>query len=166
MLSVPQPGAARCCTRIEYSWACSTARLCGLTHLGLSGPSAVQSSEPGPLRLACSFLHTSQEFHQLDVKWYKDGEQEPFLQWIPSLDKRPQLVTDRRHLAGAAVRVAHRATNTSQGRRVDQALVIKRATTQLTGHFRCRVATFYDDLTSVLQITVFGEIELFSFSRC
>ena len=109
-----------------------------MTHYGLAGPSLVDLSVRDPVQLHCSFSHLDDELHQLgesgesrilnnriveDVKWYKDKDQEPFLQWIPGSNRsrvkkfqnfkfdssfrNPQFMDGTRILAGK-VRVGYR----------------------------------------------------------
>jgi len=137
-----------------------------LTHIGLTGPSQVELSSSDPVRLLCSFLHTDEELKQLDVKWYKDKDQTPFLQWIPSLSRKPQLVDESRILAGN-IKVGFRFINSTELivdkkendwkdlKQIDQILILENITTEIAGEFHCRVATFFHDVTKSQIITVF-----------
>ena len=42
--------------------------------------------------LICSFQFKSEEFDQIDVKWFLIPDEEPFLQWVPASGKEPQVV--------------------------------------------------------------------------
>ena len=79
-----------------------------LTHLGLTGPRVVKISHKGSLELACSFLFTEDEFWQVDLKWDKDTDEEPFLQLVPSYGGQPQVVGEVDYVVG------HRS-NTTMG---------------------------------------------------
>jgi hypothetical protein len=85
----------------------------------------------------------------VDLKWYKDMDEEPFLQLVPSYGGQPQVVMRR-------MKVGHRSMNTSIGQMIDQMLVMDRPSIDISGKYHCRVSTFYEDTVSTLDITVFG----------
>jgi len=127
-------------------------------HVGLRGPRAV--SLYSSLTLTCSLTTQAGELSQLDIKWYKDQDQTPFLQWIPSLSRKPQILEQSRSVAGN-VKVQFRRYNvskksTSGRQRIEQMVVFENITTEMSGDFHCRVATFSQELIRSLKISVFG----------
>ena len=115
----------------------------------------VKSSHKDSVEMTCSFLHTEDEFHQLDLKWYKDTDEEPFLQWVPSTGRQPQVVGEG-NLLTRRMKVGHRTMNTTMGYKIDQLIVMERPTVDMSGEYHCRVATFYEEIISTLSLTVFG----------
>ena len=102
------------------------------------------------VEMVCSFLHTKSEFQQVDLKWYKDTDEEPFLQWVPSYGGQPQIVGEVDYVVG------HRSINTTMGHMIEQMIVMERPTIDMSGEYHCKVATFYEEIISTLTFTVFG----------
>ena len=111
------------------------------------------------MELSCSFLHTKEEFDQLDLKWYRDMDEEPFLQWVPSSQRPPQVVGEE-NLLTRRMNMEHMTANTTMGYRIEQIIVMEGPTVELSGEYHCRVATFSEEIINSLIMTIFGKEEL------
>merc|ERR1712066_897305 len=58
----------------------------------IAGPEVVQSGSE--LMLDCNFSYLDEEESQLDLKWYFNGSPIPVYQWVPSMNKGPQVIGD------------------------------------------------------------------------
>ena len=114
----------------------------------------MRSGSQAWVELTCTFQHTLSESQQLDLKWYYSEEEEPFLQWVPSTGRDPQ-IKGSRFSSGMTVR--HRTTNTTEEKRVEQVLRIEKPSMHLSGKYTCRVATFTHEEKKSHTMTVFGE---------
>ena len=119
----------------------------------MSGPHSILSGSQAWVELSCSFTHTMEEYGQLDLKWYYSTQEEPFLEWVPSTGREPQL---RESMLSSSMSVRHQARNTTMGRRVRQVLRLAHPTTLLSGEYHCRVATFTHEERRSHTMTVFG----------
>ena len=115
----------------------------------------VKITKTGNVELVCSFLHTEAEFQQIDLKWFKDTDEQPFLQWVPSYGKEPQVLRMGDHLM-IGMTVGHRSMNTTKGYRIDQKVVLYSNRTEISGNYSCKVATFFDEVIRTLTLTFFG----------
>ena len=127
-----------------------------LTLLDLTGPQAVRSGSQAWVELTCTFKHTLSESQQVDLKWYYSDEEEPFLQWVPSTGRDPQ-IRGKRFSSGLAVTMHYAAVNTTEDQIVSQVLRLDRPTTLLSGDYHCRVATFTHEERKTHTLTVFGK---------
>ena len=55
----------------------------------------VESGTHPWVEITCSFYFNSSEYNQLDMKWYYNNQEEPFLQWVPSSGRQPQTIGQR-----------------------------------------------------------------------
>jgi len=124
----------------------------GLKLLDLSGPQAFRSGSQAWVELTCKFQHTHLESQQLDLKWYFSNEDEPFLQWVPSTGRDPQIRGER---FSSSMTVRHHISNTTDEQKVSQILRLKRPSTHFSGDFHCRVATFTHEERKTHTMTVF-----------
>lgn len=123
-----------------------------LTLLHLTGPQAILSGSQAWVELTCTFKHSYSETQQLDLKWYYSNEEEPFLQWVPSAGRDPQIRGKR---FSSSMTVKHHITNTTNEKRVAQVLRLERPTTHLSGDYHCRVSTFTHEERRSHTMTVF-----------
>ena len=124
-----------------------------LKLLHLTRPQAILSGSQVWVELTCTFKHTFSESQQLDLKWYYSNEDEPFLQWVPSTGRDPQI---RGKKFNSLMTVRHHITNTTREKRVAQVLRLERPTTHLSGDYHCRVSTFTHEERRTHTMTVFG----------
>ena len=61
-------------------------------RLSITGHSVMDVKTSIFPELICSFQFLSEEFDQIDVKWFLTPDEEPFLQWVPASGKEPQAV--------------------------------------------------------------------------
>jgi hypothetical protein len=110
---------------------------------------------PDPwVSLTCSFSHTTQEYKELDLKWYFSTEEEPFLQWVPSSGRKPQTIGQR---FKNRLEVTHSARNTSEGSRISQIICVSRPSVHLSGDYTCKVASFFMEESSAHNLIIFGK---------
>jgi len=122
-----------------------------LKLLHLRGPHAVRSDTQAWVELTCTFQHTMSESQQLDLKWYYSEEEEPFLQWVPSTGREPQI----RGGFSSGMTVRHQTTNTTEKKMVEQVLRLERPSTRMSGDYTCRVATFTHEERKSHTLTIF-----------
>ena len=104
--------------------------------------------------LTCSFNHSPEEYKELDMKWYFSAEEEPFLQWVPSSGRQPQMIGQRfKNRLG----VQDRASNTSEGARIEQIIRVERPSVHLSGDYTCKVASFFTEELYTHNLIFFGE---------
>ena len=124
--------------------------------MSIKGPPVVdvgQLADPW-VSLTCSFVHTEEEYKELDIKWYFSREEEPFLQWVPSTGREPQTIGQR---FKNRLDVRHSTRNTSQGARIEQTLRIERPSVHLSGDYSCKVASFSKEESSTHNLLIFGK---------
>ena len=130
-----------------------------ISSVTVSGPSVVditQISEPW-VDLSCSFLHSRQEYKELDIKWYFSTEEEPFLQWVPSNANRPQIIGQRFR---NRLTVSHKSRNISSSDfQIEQKLRVGRPSVHLSGVYTCKVATFFSEQNSSHNLLLFGKLQ-------
>ena len=93
-----------------------------------------------------------QEFKELDIKWYFGGEEEPFIQWVPSAGKKPQTIGQR---FKNRLNVSQRGINGSNSM-IEQKLRIERPSVHLSGDYTCKVATFFAEQNNSHNLLIFG----------
>ena len=125
-----------------------------LSLLSLTGPQAILTNSQAWVELTCTFKHRRSEWRQVDLKWYFSSEEEPFLQWVPSTRRAPQI---RGKAFAKSVKVRHEVTNTTDGREVAQVLRLEQPGTQFSGQYHCRVSTFTHEERKSHTMTVFGK---------
>ena len=113
----------------------------------------MRSGSQAWVELTCTFQYSLSESQQVDLKWYYSEEEEPFLQWVPSISREPQ-IRGNRFRSGMTVR--QQIKNTTVLMMVEQVLRIERPTTHLSGDYTCRVATFTHEEKKSHTMTVFG----------
>ena len=88
----------------------------------------------------------------MDIKWYFSGEEEPFLQWVPSAVKKPQTIgqTFKNRL-----NVSQRDFNESNYK-IEQKVRIERPSVHLSGDYTCKVATFFAEQNTSHNLLIFG----------
>jgi len=124
-----------------------------LSGVGVRGPGVVESGTQAWVELTCSLVHTRQEWSQLDIKWYRDIHEEPFLQWVPSSGRKPQTIGDRKD----RLHVKSSSSNTSIAgeQLVEQVVRIEKPGIGQSGDYHCKAATFTHEETSTHTLTVF-----------
>ena len=120
----------------------------------ISGPSVIESGSKAWIELSCSFHFNTSEYKQLDMKWYFDMDDEPFLQWVPSSGRKPQTIGQR---FKSRVITRHILTNTTEGYKTEQVIRVLRPTIHISGDFNCRVATFTQEYIGTHSLIVFGK---------
>ena len=115
------------------------------------------------MELTCTFQLSYYEREQLDLKWYYSSHQEPFLQWLPSSGREPQIRGQR---FSSSITVRHLVKNTTTDQRVEQVLRLEQPTTLLSGEYHCRVATFTHEERRSHRMTVFGRNMVKVISDC
>ena len=133
-----------------------------LSDIHTHGPSVVESGSQPWVEVTCSFYFTSPEYQQLDMKWYADSAEEPFLQWVPSSGRQPQTVGQG---YTARVTTRHVLTNTTGGFRAEQVIRVSRPTIHTAGDYTCKVATFTQESASTHSLVVFGKTTQLTTSR-
>merc|ERR1719195_2572198 len=111
----------------------------GISDVLITGPSVLENGRQQWVDLACSFTFSSPEYKQLDIKWYFDNEEEPFLQWVPSAGRQPQTIGPRFR---SRVDTEHLLSNTSRGLVTSQVLRVDQPSILTSGLYHCKVATF------------------------
>lgn len=90
------------------------------------------------------------------MQWYFEDDASPVYQWIPG--KRPQDLG----LFKGRINVDYRASEDPIKRH--RALVINRPTVELSGRYRCKVATVEDEVSAIRTMIVYGESGFYSLS--
>ena len=125
-----------------------------LSTIQTHGPSVVESGTQPWVEVNCSFYFNSSEYQQLDIKWYFDSEEEPFMQWVPSSGRQPQTIGQR---FTARVTTSHVLTNITDGFRAEQVIHVFLPTIHTSGDYTCKVATFTQESASTHSLVVFGK---------
>ena len=94
------------------------------------------------------------------MQWYFGGDDSPFLQWVPSSGREPALVGQTEFRTRLMV-----WSNTSVGGRetardhllLEQTVRVERPGVHLSGHYTCKVATFFKEQKSTHQVIIFGK---------
>ena len=119
----------------------------------IRGPSAIQSGHQQWVELTCSFAFQVKEYKQLDLKWYFAGQEEPFLQWVPSSGRKPQTISS---MFRGRLTVHHVLSNSSfLGYKTEQTIRVTRPNVHLSGIYACKVATFTQEDTTSHQLVIF-----------
>ena len=125
-----------------------------LSEIHITGESVIESGTQEGVELSCSFQFISSEYKELDIKWYFDTEEEPFLQWVPSSGREPQTVGQ---MFKSRVTTRHTLTNTTHGYKTEQVIRVLRPSIHMSGHYHCKVATFTQEDTSTHSLVIYGK---------
>jgi hypothetical protein len=120
----------------------------------MTGESVIESGTQEGVELSCSFQFISSEYKELDIKWYFDTEEEPFLQWVPSSGREPQTVGQ---IFKSRVTTRHTLSNTTHGYKTEQVIRVVRPSIHMSGHYHCKVATFTQEDLSTHNLVIFGK---------
>ncbi|KAG0411890.1 hypothetical protein HPB47_010980 [Ixodes persulcatus] len=125
----------------------------------LTVPRVVESGLEGPFDLDCQY-RCNESDSKLVVKWFFNGEPQPFYQWIAEMQKpvvaeryEQSLDMDRSHAPGGAD-----ACNTHTWQ-----LRLVRPTIDMSGKYRCEVLTLDDQDSAEASMMVFGECRRIAF---
>lgn len=125
----------------------------------LTVPRVVESGLEGPFDLDCQY-RCNESDSKLVVKWFFNGEPQPFYQWIAEMQKpvvaeryEQSLDMDRSHAPGGAD-----ACNTHTWQ-----LRLVRPTIDMSGKYRCEVLTLDDQDSAEASMMVFGECRRVAF---
>ena len=123
-----------------------------LSPVTIRGPTAIQSSQQPWVELSCSFSFEAMEHKQLDLKWYFDEQEEPFLQWIPSSGRKPQMIGST--FRGRLI-TQHEVSNSSSSYKTEQVIRVMRPNIHLSGVYTCKVSTFTQEDATSHQLVIF-----------
>ena len=101
----------------------------------LSAPSVVLAGEE--LLLDCDFSYQESESSQLDLKWYFNSSPFPIYQWVPSMQKGPQVIGDLFKNNLDLLYSAHNDTFKKH-----RALHILNPDHRFSGTYMCKVSSF------------------------
>lgn len=126
----------------------------------LTVPRVVESGLEGPFDLDCQY-RCNESDSKLVVKWFFNGEPQPFYQWIAEMQKpvvaeryEQSLDMDRSHAPGGAD-----ACNTHTWQ-----LRLVRPTIDMSGKYRCEVLTLDDQDSAEASMMVFAPPSTFHFN--
>ena len=95
--------------------------------------------------LDCDFEYEESEGQHLDVKWYFNGEQTYFYQWLSGQTK-PQLVNSEiGQLFRKHVDLDHVINESDDPFKRHRALLLKKPTVALSGVYECKVSTLLSE---------------------
>ena len=99
------------------------------------------------------------------------GQEEPFLQWVPSAGRQPQTIGPRfryraqisyshvsRVILRSRVDTRHVLTNTSTGYRTEQVIRVDKPSLVTSGTYTCKAATFTSEMIASHSLLIFGEL--------
>jgi len=115
---------------------------------GLSAPSYHRAGEP--LSLSCDYSYEESESSQLVVTWYFNGSPVPIYQWVPSLDKGPQIIHE---MFKDNLDLTHQADEDKFKKH--SALRIINPDQKFAGNYRCRVSTFTKEVTHSKDVSIY-----------
>ncbi|XP_029824054.3 uncharacterized protein LOC8035937 isoform X1 [Ixodes scapularis] len=126
----------------------------------LTVPRVVESGLEGPFDLDCQY-RCNESDSKLVVKWFFNGEPQPFYQWIAEMQKpvvaeryEQSLDMDRSHAPGGAD-----ACNTHTWQ-----LRLVKPTIDMSGKYRCEVLTLDDQDSAEASMMVFAPPSTFHFN--
>lgn len=126
----------------------------GISDVRITGPAVLENSRQQWVDLACRFSFDPADFKQLDIKWYFERTEEPFLQWVPSAGRRPQTIGPRWR---SRVSSRHAVTNSSEGWSAEQVVRVAQPSILTSGTYHCKVATFTTETIASHRLLIFGE---------
>ena len=116
----------------------------------LSVPSVVLGGEE--LILDCDFSYQESESSQLDLKWYFNSSPFPIYQWVPSIQKGPQVIGDLFKNNLDLLYSAHNDTFKKH-----RALHILNPDHRFSGTYMCKVSSFVDEDFQQKEVLVIGK---------
>ena len=112
-------------------------------------PAVVENGSSSSVILDCDYvLRQPEKSGELVVQWYFQDQSSPVYQWIPG--KRPQ---DLGILKGR-LNLDYKASDDPFKRH--RALEIMRPTVELSGDYRCKVATVEEEVSATKTMIVYG----------
>ena len=123
----------------------------------LNMPEAVAygSEEADAVILDCNYDFGEAERNQLEIKWYYNGEPRHFIQWIPSSNPKRglQLIGERfqPHLD------LNYSVETDDDAYEHRAIRLVNLTPQLSGSYKCKVASLTDEDSKLRKLMVYCE---------
>merc|ERR1712183_445606 len=120
--------------------------------LSTSGEISSPSSHPAgeDLILDCDYSYLESESDQLVVTWYYNNSPIPIYQWVPGLNIGPQVINPqfKYHLD-----LTYQAD--SDNIKKHRALHITKPDQTFAGNYKCRVATFTEEVTGNTEVMVY-----------
>ena len=116
----------------------------------LKGPTVIETGSE--LLLDCDFDYLEEEESQLDLKWYFNRSPIPVYQWVPSMNKGPQVIGD---LFKNSLDLEYEAHNDTFKKH--RALRIINTDHRFSGTYQCKVSSFVDEDFMQKEIMVYGE---------
>jgi len=104
----------------------------------LSSPSVILGGEE--LTIDCDFDYQKEEQDQLDLKWYFNSSPFPIYQWVPSMNKGPQVIGELFKEKLDLLYTAHNDTFKKH-----RALHILNPDHRFSGTYMCKVSSFVDE---------------------
>jgi len=104
----------------------------------LTSPSVVLGGDP--LTIDCDFDYQEEEQDQLDLKWYFNSSPFPIYQWVPSMNKGPQVIGE---LFKDNLDLLYSAHNDTFKKH--RALHILNPDHRFSGTYMCKVSSFVDE---------------------
>jgi len=114
----------------------------------VSAPSPHQAGEP--LTLSCDYSYEESESSQLVLTWYFNESPIPIYQWVPSLDKGPQVIHE---MFKDNLDLTHKAAQDKFKKH--SALRIVNPDQRFAGNYKCRVSTFTKEVTHSKHVAIF-----------
>ena len=122
----------------------------------LKGPKVIETGSE--LLLDCDFDYLEEEESQLDLKWYFNRSPIPVYQWVPSMNKGPQVIGD---LFKNSLDLEYEAHNDTFKKH--RALRIINTDHRFSGTYQCKVSSFVDEDFMQKEILVYGKISNLEF---
>ena len=119
----------------------------------LKGPTVVETGDE--LMIDCDFDYLQEEESQLDLKWYFNRSPIPVYQWVPSMNKGPQVIGD---LFKNSLDLEYEAHNDTFKKH--RALRIINTDHRFSGTYQCKVSSFVDEDFMQKEILVYGKIRI------
>jgi len=114
----------------------------------VSAPSPHQAGEP--LTLSCDYSYEESESSQLVLTWYFNESPIPIYQWVPSLDKGPQVIHE---MFKDNLDLTHKAAQDKFKKH--SALHIINPDQRFAGKYKCRVSTFTKEVTHSKEVSIY-----------
>jgi len=114
----------------------------------LKGPTVIETGSE--LLLDCDFDYLEEEESQLDLKWYFNRSPIPVYQWVPSMNKGPQVIGD---LFKNSLDLEYEAHNDTFKKH--RALRIINTDHRFSGTYQCKVSSFVDEDFMQKEILVY-----------
>jgi len=115
----------------------------------LKGPTVIETGSE--LLLDCDFDYLEEEESQLDLKWYFNRSPIPVYQWVPSMNKGPQVIGD---LFKNSLDLEYEAHNDTFKKH--RALRIINTDHRFSGTYQCKVSSFVDEDFMQKEILVYA----------